>query len=692
MKARLSLLLVILFWSAGWPARSLEASSPADVERALARAGANRAEMARAWRDTPADQRAGMAFLLANMPEVDLQTLKADFLLENVALAYQARDRMPWGKQVPEDIFLNDVLPYANVDEPRHPWRKEFMELCLPLVKDCRTPSEAAHRLNSTIFGKLKVRYSTQRQRPNQSPKETIAQGVATCTGLSILLSDACRSVGVPARLAGTPLWANKRGNHTWVEIWDGRWHFAGAAEPDPKGLDHAWFESDAARANKDSRLMAIYAASFRKTGVVFPMVWAPRRTDVSAVNVTGHYARPKAEPATLSSEQAKRIAESARKFFAASHRERAGLLDAGLDPILAQNESAVRRIVWQAYQEAPIHARMKEDFKANQVRHGNALSVYTVKKVGRRPKNGWPLFIAMHGGGGVPKAVNDQQWKVMQQYYRDQPSVTGYQYLALRAPDDTWNGFYNDNVLPLIENLIRQFLLLGDVDPNKVFIMGYSHGGYGAFFIGPRIPDRFAAIHSSAAAPTDGAISPASLRNTHFTFMIGANDNAYGRRKRCEAFWEEIRKLKNETEFPVVMELKPGFGHTGLPDRDKIKELYPVTRNPVPRHLTWEMMDAVVKRFFWLSVPNPSRGQHIEATLHGDMITIQTRDVKEFELNLDHRVIPAGRPVRLQINGKETVREPGPSLECLCRSLLECGDPELAFGCRVRVQGDRQK
>ena len=33
--------------------------------------------------------------------------------------------------------------------------------------------------------------------------------GVATCTGLSILLVDACRSVGVPARIAGTPLWSN---------------------------------------------------------------------------------------------------------------------------------------------------------------------------------------------------------------------------------------------------------------------------------------------------------------------------------------------------------------------------------------------------------------------------------------------------------------------------------------------------
>src|SRR5262249_50689164 len=157
-----------------------------------------------------------------------------------------------------------------------------------------------------------------------------------------------------------------------------------------------------------------------------------------------------------------------------------------------------------------------------SQVRYEMHLSPYTVKQVGKRPKQGWPLFIAMHGGGGVAKPVNDSQWKVMQKYYKDQDSVEGYQYLALRAPNDVWNGFYDNYVPPLIINLIRQFLLFGDVDADKVFLMGYSHGGYGAFFIGPKIPDRFAAVHCSAAAPTDGTISARNLRNTRFTFMIG--------------------------------------------------------------------------------------------------------------------------------------------------------------------------
>ncbi|MGH7222352.1 MAG: transglutaminase domain-containing protein, partial [Gemmataceae bacterium] len=524
----------LLSLAAALAAEDTKKDWPAEVEKALARAGDNRPELEKALKRTPREQRQGMVFLIANMPDHDARSLHAEFLLQNVELAYKARKQFLWGARIPEDIFLNDVLPYANVDEARDPWRKELYELCAPLVKECKTPAEAAQRLNKTIFPKLKVRYSRERKQPHQSPKETIAQGKATCTGLSILLSDACRSVGVPARLAGTPLWANNSGNHTWVEIWSDGWHFAGAAEPDAKGLDRAWFQGIAAEAKKESPRHAIYAASFRRTNLTFPLVWAPDRKDVFAVNVTDRYARkktgtesptPKPKEAekkpALSKAQSEQVEKAARAFFRANAEEqKKWRFDAALDRLLADREDAVRRAVWEAYRAAPLHAEAKKAFEQNQVRFKQHLSPYVVRKVGKRPANGWPLVIAMHGGGGAPKEVNDSQWRIMQRYYRDQPSVTGYQYLALRAPNDVWNGFYDDYVPPLVINLIRQFLLFGDIDSDKVYLIGYSHGGYGAFFIGPKIPDRFAAIHSSAAAPTDGTISPRSLRNTRFTFM----------------------------------------------------------------------------------------------------------------------------------------------------------------------------
>ncbi len=312
-----TLLAVVVFAVAG-PARSAEPTRwwSDDAELALGRAKDNRKELERALADVPKDQRKGMAFLIENMPDADLTALKAEFLLTNVDLAYKARKELPWGKAVPEDLFFNDVLPYANVDEKRDAWRKEFYDLCVPMVRDCKTPTEAVQKLNAELFKKLKLGYSTQRKAPNQSPKESIEQGKASCTGLSIVLSDAARAVGVPARLVGTPLWADKRGNHTWVEIWDNGWHFTGACEPDPNGLDRGWFVGAAAQAKKDVPQHAIYATSFKKSKEHFPLVWAMSNKDVPAENVTDRYAKPAKKAETFRLQV--KVIDAAKKRVAA--------------------------------------------------------------------------------------------------------------------------------------------------------------------------------------------------------------------------------------------------------------------------------------------------------------------------------------------------------------------------------------
>jgi transglutaminase-like putative cysteine protease len=275
--------------------RASQASASQAVAQALSRAGANRGEIEAALRDAPPGQRDGMRFLVANMPDADLASLSAKYLLDNVAIVYDAFDRAPWKSRVPKEIFLNDILPYACLNEKRDDSRKFLREKAAPLVADCDSPAEAAQRLNQKLFPLLNARYSTERKRPDQSPLETVASGKATCSGLSILLVDACRAVGVPARVAGTPMWTNMRGNHTWVEVWDGGWHFAGAAEPDPSGLDRGWFTGDAAKAQRDVPQHAIYASSFKRTGLAFPLVWAPDIQWVPAVNVTDRYLPAKA-------------------------------------------------------------------------------------------------------------------------------------------------------------------------------------------------------------------------------------------------------------------------------------------------------------------------------------------------------------------------------------------------------------
>jgi hypothetical protein len=373
--------------------------------------------------------------------------------------------------------------------------------------------------------------------------------------------------------------------------------------------------------------------------------------------------------------------------YFAATPEARAKQTFASqLDELLLDHEEEIRQIAWQAYRLAPIHEADKADFDAKRVRFEKHISPYTLKTVGTRPAGGWPLVIALHGGGGTSQEVNDSQWRHMQIYYKDHPELGGYLYLALRAPNNLWNGFYDDYVYPLVENLIRQQVLFADVNPNKVFLIGYSHGGYGAYAIGPKIPDRFAAIHASAAAPTPDETSAKTLRNTPFSAMVGENDTTYGRAQRNREFAAQIKGLRGERTdvYPVKVEIVPNAGH-GLQDRDKLVDIYPNVRSTMPRELLWEQTDGVIRNFFWLRCDNPAKKQEVNALCRDNRVTITTApETKNITIFLDNRLVDFRRPIILNVNGQKREVILKPSLRVLCVTLLQRSDPFLAFTAQV--------
>lgn len=765
----LALALLLLSGSCGFAAE-------AGLDAALDRAGPRRAAWSAALDAADPEERRCLAFLLEHMPDADLAALDPAFVVDNVRLALRARAEAPWGATIPDALFLNDVLPYAHLGETRDSRREELMTKFLPIVRDCATPGEAALKLNATVFPEYGVRYATSRARADQSSAETIESGIASCTGLSILLADACRAVGVPARLAGIPDWVNKDGNHTWVEVWDGSaWRFVGAGEPSAEGFDHAWFVADAALARRDEPEHAIYALSWRRTGLEFPMRFHTAQPPVPAVNVTDRYAKPDARPeevtrllvevrdaagARVSAAVVVRDLDDATATFdgisrdegadlndllafpvargrswvveaqlggsvararveAATAEQRVALrvgaampeedravaiaalrarfagaaapLPESLEQLLDDDPGAARAVVAEAW-AAHRRAAFAEDFAASVVRTGNRESPYVLRAVGARPEEGgWPLVIAMHGGGGAPPEVNDSQWKHMQVYYRDRPEVGGYLYLALRAPNDAWNGFYDDAICPLIERLIEQCIVCAEVDPDRVVLIGYSHGGYGAFWIGPKIPHRFAAIHVSAAAPTEGGTVARGLRTTPFTYMVGETDVAYGRRERCERFDAQVRALRGDREdiYPVTLELMEGFGHGGLPDRDRLVELVPHVRDPRPRELSWQMSDAVVRRHFWVSVPEATPGGIVDATCRDNRIDLVTTNVPRLSLHLDERLVDPARPIVVVRGERRCEYVVRPTIAALVDDVAATGDVALAGSIRIDVEID---
>ena len=193
------------------------------LDSAMVKAGENAVELQTALTEAPNEQIEGMAFIISYMPQRDLTTLTAEFLLENSEYAYKAREKYSWCAALPDSVFFNEVLPYAIISENRDPWRKDFFERFSKYVDDKDNIVDAIFAIARTINKEVKVEYNTKRSKVDLSPKEAMAENMATCTGLSIILTDAFRSVGIPSRLAGTAMWTNYKGNHTWSEI--GRAH-----------------------------------------------------------------------------------------------------------------------------------------------------------------------------------------------------------------------------------------------------------------------------------------------------------------------------------------------------------------------------------------------------------------------------------------------------------------------------------
>jgi hypothetical protein len=173
---------------------------------------------------------------------------------------------------------------------------------------------------------------------------------------------------------------------------------------------------------------------------------------------------------------------------------------------------------------------------------------------------------------------------------------------------------------------------------------------------------------------------------------MVGELDTDYGRYDRNVKFRKEIETLRgNRTDiYPVEVTIVSRNGHTGLPDRDKIVNMYPAVRNPIPHEIDWLMTDSVIQDFFWLHVPTPSKEQEILASFEDNRFVV-TANAKATNilLQMDSRLVDFGKPVDIELNGSTTSRRLKPSLKTFCSTLARRGDPAYAFSAQLTLAKD---
>lgn len=189
-------------------------------------------------------EKEALTFLYAYMPLGDLADYDGRLWTEGVSTAFLARSEMPWGKDVPEELFRHFVLPLRVNNENLDSCRTVFYSELKDRVRGMNI-HDAILEVNHWCHEK--VVYSPSDARTS-SPLATMKTSWGRCGEESVFCAAALRSVGIPARQVYTPRWAHTDDNHAWVEVWaDGVWHYLGACEPEPE-LDIAWFTTTVQR------------------------------------------------------------------------------------------------------------------------------------------------------------------------------------------------------------------------------------------------------------------------------------------------------------------------------------------------------------------------------------------------------------------------------------------------------------
>ncbi|MDB5105142.1 MAG: hypothetical protein JWP91_2831 [Fibrobacteres bacterium] len=328
----------------------------------------------------------------------------------------------------------------------------------------------------------------------------------------------------------------------------------------------------------------------------------------------------------------------------------------------------------------------------------------------GAKPAKGYDLYISMHGGGATTKAENDGQWQNQILLY--QPNGI---YLAPRAPTDAFNMWHKDHIDGFFDQIIQLCVANLGANANRVYVMGYSAGGDGAYQMAPRMADRWAASAMMAGYPNNA--SPINLRNIGFTMHVGGLDAAYGRNTICVTYGNAIQKLQDADPgfYKYDVQVHAGKPHwMDLEDKVALDWTYKFTRDPFPAKVVWRQDTTVGTNLFPASGPvipvkgHPTQYQFywiglqetkplayqadITAAIDSQDVEIRESNVDSLLVLLNDSLLNLDKPVRVRWKGALIYQgTPARTIANLYRTVQDRGDRDYAFPAVLRLKRNMQ-
>ncbi len=307
---------------------------------------------------------------------------------------------------------------------------------------------------------------------------------------------------------------------------------------------------------------------------------------------------------------------------------------DAAISELLGKRRKATFEELWDNWDNKEI------------IKSGEHTMKFYYKVVGEMPEDGRALYISMHGGGGTTADVNDGQWMNQIRLYTPQEGV----YFVPRSPTDTWNMWHQGYMDGFIEKIIEMMTVYEGVNPNKVYIMGYSAGGDGTYQLAPRLADLWAAAAMSAGHPGDAQIE--NLRNLPFAIYMGGRDTPYDRNKHAKTWGDKLYELAENDKGAYInsVNIYPQYGHwMQRADSVSMSWMPQFVRNPYPNKVIWIQDDVIRKNFYWLEATEGAKaGDKLVVRYQGNNIYIDESTVKSFIISLNDKMMNLNKKVKI--------------------------------------------
>ncbi|MFC1499368.1 choice-of-anchor D domain-containing protein, partial [Verrucomicrobiota bacterium] len=399
-------------------------------------------------------------------------------------------------------------------------------------------------------------------------------------------------------------------------------------------------------------------------------------------------------------------------------------------------NTAIIKAAIWDKYVSMELtnsirtleHSNKRIDFDSYSMR-------YDYSTVGTRPTNGYSLYIALHGGGATSTSVNDSQWEMMKTYYLTD-GVTNGIYLAPRGINDTWNLHSRPQSYVMYDRIIENMILFENIDPNRVYILGFSAGGDGTYQICPRMADRWAAGNMSAGHPN--GISGKNLYRTPFLLQVGEVDTAYNRHTQAAQFHVALNGLQSNAVDGYVHDC---YIHVGMPhnffdnhqigqnqqvmldaaewlnngdstarsvDANAIRWLDQHVRDPKPTRLIWDLntramtrtgidsggndfwrTQSKVHQFYWLDIGTntseyPQGSQVIASISNNTIVVEESGDYLKVLVSAD--MLDANDQICVEIGGTSLWFEVLGNLSGMVSTMIDRGDPNYIFETDIQL------